>query len=500
MSERDSGVSLDIPISRLPFPSHQSSPITSNRLVRDEEPFRFRKFQWMVELFLGVCDFLLWVSIYYFLSKLSGSYNHLTVSAFLVPAGVVMGSIGLIRGYRFTTNFASLQYASEHLIACFGSVPVAAFFLYVVASFGSGPASSRAILLLSFTTFAGASLMIRRFFWFYSWKVRRKSKFLVIADTKLGSLFYTDYQESGQYQDVYYVGAHEEQVGQTVAREESPVIDLGPEQLLLLLEKQNISQFSAVIIAACFQDLEHEVAQQMLSIHFDGIPVYSMGNFYETYWNRLPLELVSPAWVIESNINLVRHSFSSLVKRFSDLLIATFLLCLLAPLLLLLALVILLIDGSPVLFTQRRMGIHQIPFTLYKFRTMAVGSELGDVYTRKGDCRVSPLGSLLRKTRLDELPQLWNVIRGDMSLIGPRAEWIKLVEAYEKVIPQYHIRHLVRPGITGWAQVKHPYGSSLWDTLQKLSYDLYYIRHYSLKLDAAVLLKTIYVVIFGKGR
>jgi lipopolysaccharide/colanic/teichoic acid biosynthesis glycosyltransferase len=106
----------------------------------------------------------------------------------------------------------------------------------------------------------------------------------------------------------------------------------------------------------------------------------------------------------------------------------------------------------------------------------------------------------LRKTRIDELPQLWNVLRGDMSMIGPRAEWVRLVEEYQEKIPYYHFRHLVRPGITGWAQVNYPYGASLDDTLQKLSFDLYYIRNFSLKLDAAVLLKTLHVIFFGKGR
>ena len=131
---------------------------------------------------------------------------------------------------------------------------------------------------------------------------------------------------------------------------------------------------------------------------------------------------------------------------------------------------------------------------------MRHGSDLGDRYTREGDSRVTSLGTFLRKTRLDELPQLWNVLIGDMSLIGPRPEWVKLVEDYELVVPHYHFRHLVRPGITGWAQVNYPYGASVEDSLQKLSYDLYYIRNFSLRLDAEVTLKTLHVMFFGKGR
>ena len=132
--------------------------------------------------------------------------------------------------------------------------------------------------------------------------------------------------------------------------------------------------------------------------------------------------------------------------------------------------------------------------------TESNGADDGDIYTRENDARITRTGRWLRKLRLDELPQLWNVLKGDMSLIGPRAEWEKCVERYEKKIPFYHFRHLVKPGITGWAQVNYPYGESEEDALNKLQYDLYYIRHYSLKLDAMIVLKTVHTMLFGKGR
>jgi lipopolysaccharide/colanic/teichoic acid biosynthesis glycosyltransferase len=124
----------------------------------------------------------------------------------------------------------------------------------------------------------------------------------------------------------------------------------------------------------------------------------------------------------------------------------------------------------------------------------------GEPYTQPGDGRVTRVGRFLRATRLDELPQLWNVLRGDMSLIGPRAEWDRLVERYERDIPCYYFRHLVKPGITGWAQVNYPYGASAEDTARKLEYDLYYIRHFSFVLDASIVLKTIHLMLSGKGR
>ena len=123
-----------------------------------------------------------------------------------------------------------------------------------------------------------------------------------------------------------------------------------------------------------------------------------------------------------------------------------------------------------------------------------------DLYTRENDPRILPVGRWLRKLRIDELPQLWNVFNGELSLIGPRAEWVECAERYRDKIPFYHFRHLVKPGITGWAQVNYPYGESEEDAIQKLTYDLYYIRHYSLKLDAMIVLKTIYTMFAGKGR
>jgi lipopolysaccharide/colanic/teichoic acid biosynthesis glycosyltransferase len=159
-------------------------------------------------------------------------------------------------------------------------------------------------------------------------------------------------------------------------------------------------------------------------------------------------------------------------------------------------------DGAPVLFRQERVGRDGKRFILFKFRTMRCRGDRPDedIYTREGDPRVTRLGRWLRKLRLDELPQLWNALKGDISLIGPRPEWSKCAERYEQTIPFYHFRHLVKPGITGWAQVNYPYGENDEDAVEKLKYDLYYIRHYSLKLDAMIVLKTLYTMLFGKGR
>jgi len=155
-------------------------------------------------------------------------------------------------------------------------------------------------------------------------------------------------------------------------------------------------------------------------------------------------------------------------------------------------------DG-PVLFKQKRVGKDGKEFECYKFRSMRTDIDYFNHYTQENDPRIFKWGNFMRKTRIDELPQLINVLKGEMHIIGPRAEWNELVKNYEKEIPNYHLRHIVKPGITGWAQVNYPYGANLEDTKQKLMYDLYYIKNWSLWLEIKTLLKTVLVVLGKKG-
>ena len=226
---------------------------------------------------------------------------------------------------------------------------------------------------------------------------------------------------------------------------------------------------------------------------------------------------------MQAGFQLSRASPYHYVKRMCDIILSGLLLVVCVPLMAVIAALIWLTSGRPVIFKQHRVGRDEAIFTAYKFRTMRNESEVGgqrtevgnrrsedrgqgaevreaDLYTRENDPRILPVGRWLRKLRLDELPQLWNVFHGELSLIGPRAEWVECAERYRNKIPFYHFRHLVKPGITGWAQVNYPYGESEEDAVEKLKYDLYYIRHYSLKLDAMIVLKTIHIMFAGKGR
>jgi exopolysaccharide biosynthesis polyprenyl glycosylphosphotransferase len=461
---------------------------------------RRRRRRWLFALFISLFDIAIWISIYYGVSLATGSYNIIDVQSVALPCLVMMISIGLVGAYRNRTDFASLRYASEHLIACLFGYFVSAFFLYVVASFGPNATSSRAIFSVSIIGLSFVTLLVRRFFWFTRHHSDSVGKFVAIVDQKIGPQFYREYLSSGQHQQVRYLAASHAQVGQNIDGEGSPVLLMEASHILPHFDRETGVNYEAIILAADVTTVDPMVIQRLGVIHFEEMPVYSMETFYENYWSKVPLQLIGPAWPLEADFVLVQHSVYSSIKRVTDFVVACTVFLFLLPIIILVMIFIKVLDGGPVFYTQERIGLHRVPFRLYKFRTMKPGSDQGDGYTRENDVRVTRLGRFLRKARLDELPQLWNVIKGDMSMIGPRAEWTRLVSEYERDIPYYHFRHLVRPGISGWAQVNYPYGASLQDTLEKLSYDLYYIRNFSIRLDAEVVLKTLHVIFFGKGR
>lgn len=456
--------------------------------------------KWFFVLTLPLLDVLSWVAIYYGISAATGFYNVITPQAIYIPILVLIICMALIGGYRSRTDFASLRYASEHFIAFLCGIPIAAVALYAVASFGPAATSSRGIFVLSVIILAFATLFLRRILWFATQSSRSLGKFLVIFDEHLGPVFHRDYTACAQHQGLRYVASKKELRGMSVGGVGSPAAIVEAAHLLPHLDRESAVGYEAIVLAAEPDKLPPGILKRLSEINFGDLPVYTMEAFYQGYWNRFPLELVNDAWPLETEFTLVQHSVYSTIKRVVDFLVALLLLIAASPLLILSAVAIAVLDGFPIIYSQSRTGIHGAPFTLYKFRTMKVGSDKGDGYTREGDNRVSRLGSFLRKARLDEFPQLWNVLKGEMSMIGPRAEWVRLVADYEQRIPHYHYRHLVRPGITGWAQVNYPYGSSLEDAIEKFSYDLYYIRNFSLRLDAEVILKTLHVMSFAKGR
>lgn len=238
----------------------------------------------------------------------------------------------------------------------------------------------------------------------------------------------------------------------------------------------------------------------ILRCRMQGISVVDAAGFYEQATRKLYIENLTPSWFIFSPgfcFSFARRA----VKRVFDLALALVGLCVFAPLFPVIALLVYATSPGPVFFRQIRVGRRGALFQVIKFRTMRADAEkhTGAVWASDHDPRVTSVGAFLRKTRLDEIPQLINVLVGDMSLVGPRPERPEFICELEKGIPFYSERHAVKPGVTGWAQIRYPYGASVEDALEKLRYDLYYIKHQSLLFDLEIVMRTIPVVIFGRG-
>lgn len=240
--------------------------------------------------------------------------------------------------------------------------------------------------------------------------------------------------------------------------------------------------------------------QEMMRCKLNGIDVLDAPTFYEMVQGKLLLEEMTPSWIIFSS-GFHRTAFINVYKRCVDIVLSLAGLLLSAPAFPLIALAIKLDSPGPLFFKQERVGLGEKSFTLYKFRSMRQDAERdGAVWATKNDARITRVGAFLRNSRIDEIPQLFNVLRGEMSFIGPRPERPEFVESLKKEIYYYSKRHTIKPGLTGWAQVSYPYGSTVQDAIEKLRYDLYYIKNLSLFLDTKILMETVKVVLFGRGR
>jgi sugar transferase (PEP-CTERM system associated) len=232
-----------------------------------------------------------------------------------------------------------------------------------------------------------------------------------------------------------------------------------------------------------------------------GVRFDHLASVYEEYTGRIAIENLRPSWLIFSE-GFRKTRRLEAAKRIFDIVVASVLLVVLMPVMLLVALAIKLTSPGPVIYRQRRVGRRNSVIVVNKFRSMQQDAEKGTgaVWAQAGgDPRTTRVGRLLRRTRLDELPQLWNVLRGDMSIVGPRPERPEFVAGLTEQIAFYGQRHVVRPGLTGWAQVRHSYGSSVEDALQKLQLDLFYIKHMSVSFDCFVLLETVKTVVMRPG-
>ncbi|GAB3036039.1 hypothetical protein GCM10027098_37600 [Bowmanella dokdonensis] len=259
------------------------------------------------------------------------------------------------------------------------------------------------------------------------------------------------------------------------------------------------------VVIACDQRRGTLPIEVLFDCRIRGIEVVDILDFMERETGQIVVNLIYPSWVIYSNGFSSQNYLRDLLDYGINALLGFFVLFFTWPFMLITALLIYIEDGrrtgASVFYKQERVGLNGKLFNIIKFRSMRPDAEKdGAKWATKGDSRVTRIGNFIRKYRIDELPQLWNVLKGEMSFIGPRPERPEFVEELIRQIPYYNQRHNVKPGLAGWAQLNYPYGASVEDSMEKLKFDLYYVKHQSLLLDILILIRTVEVVLFGKGR
>lgn len=470
---------------------------------------------WFTSLCLLVADIYL-VSMAYLVSRAVRVNQALEMSpAYLLQIGTfflcIIISVGLIGGYKARRTFRAFHFAAEFVLAVVLGAAAGAFMLFVFFSAGDFyTAQSRVVLFYTAIGYAVPALGLRLLAAAVWTRRARRVPYLAIG-TPAELEDFEKYCESMDFHNPVVLADLDMHVVGRLMDKNARALKVSPRTVLQEAARtdketpargaaRRAHEFEGIVLTDPPQNYPPALLEKLARLHFLRIPVYSEETFFSEIWRKESVQRLDHSWALRQNFQLARHSAYRYLKTASDYALAVLVLPVALPLMILVGLAVLIDSGRPVLYRQERIGRGESKFTLLKFRSMRVRTEQDDPYTRDRDNRVTRIGRFLRQTRLDELPQIFNVLRGDMSLVGPRAEWSRIVADYETKIPSYHLRHLVKPGITGWAQINYRYGSGLDDAIEKLRYDLYYIKNYSLVLDVEILLKTILKVFSFGGK
>ncbi|MBL7544803.1 MAG: exopolysaccharide biosynthesis polyprenyl glycosylphosphotransferase [Bdellovibrionaceae bacterium] len=336
----------------------------------------------------------------------------------------------------------------------------------------------RGILIGSTVLFGFMAMTYRRILWGYQTRQAVKSSYLFLADVNHNAFIESEIVKKFKIN-------HE-------------ILNWQPSQSLAKIHQD----WQAIVVSLPSGAWNQNLTDELMKVRFAGVEILNLSQFFEEIEKKVPVDFLSQEWFIfEKGFELFHNPLGLRVKRILDLMLALVLLAITWPIILVFAILIKLESKGPAFYSQIRTGLNDREFLIFKLRSMITDAEKqGAQWAKSNDSRVTRMGKIIRLTRIDELPQLWNVIKGDMSFIGPRPERPEFNVDLEKKIPFYKLRHLVRPGITGWAQVMYAYGASVEDSKQKLQFDLYYIKNFSFVLDMLIIFKTVRVVLFGKGR
>lgn len=470
---------------------------------------------WFTSLCLFLADLAL-VSGAYVASRAIRVNQALDMSpAYLLQVGVffacILISVALIGGYKARRTFQVFHFSAEFILAVIVGAALGAFILFVFFSAGDFyTAQSRVVLFYTAIGFALPALALRMLAAAVWTRRARRVPYLAIGTPSELAAF-EHYCDRMDFHNPMVLADLDLRVVGELMDDEARALKVSPRTILQEASRtepatnlhgaaQRAQDFEGIVLTDAPENYPPPLLEKLARLHFLRIPVYSEETFFSEIWRKESVHRLDHSWAIRQNFQLARHSAYRYLKTGADYALAILLLPIAIPLMVVVALAVIVDSGFPIFYRQERIGRGEKRFTLFKFRTMNVRQHEDDPYTRDKDNRITRVGRFLRLVRLDELPQIFNVLRGDMSLVGPRAEWSRIVADYETKIPSYHLRHLVKPGITGWAQVNYRYGSGLDDAIEKLRYDLYYIKNYSLVLDIEILLKTILKVCSFGGK
>ena len=322
---------------------------------------------------------------------------------------------------------------------------------------------------------------------------------LIIGTRKIARLVAEELFQQ-KHLGIRVVGFMDSQPGELALSYGNPVrvsLPILPQQAILdVVEREGVNQILVDRHESC-ADL---LAQELITLRLKGIPIEECHTFYEQLTSRIPVSDLPPSWIALSK-GFRRDYWVQITKRAMDIIVSALGLILASPLALIASIGIKLESPGPVLYCQERTGQNERPFTMIKFRSMFLDAESqgSPQWASQYDPRVTRVGRLMRKFRMDEIPQMINVLKGEMSFVGPRPERPYFVSMLKEKIPYYHLRCSIKPGITGWAQISHPYANSEEDTMRKLEYDLYYVKYMSPLFDLQILFETFKVVILRKG-
>ena len=428
-------------------------------------------------------------------SNLGSSFNQTSPLVAALPFGVVMPVTMMAMGlYQSRFRGGTLGVFLRSVIGFVLGAALLALLFYLVPSIYLGREVFALAILVAFLMIG----TIRPLFFYYVDRDVLKLRVLLLGAGERAQTIHRRLRRQSDRRGFRIAGHQPLSTDRSLEVGSSLLIDRGDLTLLEWCIEHRIDE----IVVAADERRDGLSLSELLDCKLNGIDVVELLSFFEREQGKLPLDILSPDWLIYSE-GFERGTLRDIVKRLFDIVASLAILAITWPFMLLAALAIAIEDGprAPVFYRQVRTGFLGAPFDVLKFRSMRVDAEKEGVaqWATENDPRVTRVGELIRKTRIDELPQILNVLRGDMSFVGPRPERPHFVEQLIESIPYYRERHAVKPGIIGWAQVRYPYGSSLYDSIQKQEFDLYYIKNHTVFLDMLILCQTAEVVLFGKG-